>query len=367
MGKIPQIGPNDIVIAVMGMTGVGKSTFISYFSDESVMIGHTLEACTNKVAILPATLSDGTKLFLADTPGFDDTYKSDTDILREVASWLAEAYKNKIKLTGIIYLHRILDVRLGGSAMKNLRMFKALCGDDGLGSVVLATTRWSSVSVEEGTNRERQLCENPKMWKVMIEKGSQVFRVEQDREEAAGEEIIQYLINRRRPVTLDIQRDLVDKGMTLDRTAAGQEVTAEIEKQRLEYERKITELRSEMNEAMAKRDQERQEEIKEFKAELEAKMKEARENERKLQADKEELRRQMDSEARKQREQLLEKLRHQERMAAREEARLEAMKEQHKTEQELLRTQLMLQSQRDEAKRLAKELERERDGGCMLM
>ncbi|KAF8429574.1 P-loop containing nucleoside triphosphate hydrolase protein [Tirmania nivea] len=367
MGKIPQISPEDTVIAVMGMTGVGKSTFISYFSDESVIIGHTLEACTSKVAILPATLSDGTKLFLADTPGFDDTYKSDTDILREVASWLAEAYKNKIKLAGIIYLHRILDVRLGGSAMKNLRMFKALCGDDGLGSVVLATTRWSSVSAEEGANRERQLCENPKMWKGMIEKGSQVFRVEQGREEDAGEEIIQYLIRRRRPVTLDIQKDLVDKGMTLDRTAAGQEVTAEIEKQRLEYERKITDLRAEMKEAMATRDRERQEEIKEFKAELEAKMKEARENEKKLQADKEELRRQMENEARKQREQLLEKLKHQERMAAREEARLEAMKEQHKTEQELLRTQFMLQSQKDEARRLARELERERNGGCALM
>lgn len=366
MGKIPQIGPDDIVIAVMGMTGVGKSTFISYFSDETVTIGHTLEACTSKVAILPATLSDGTKLFLADTPGFDDTYKSDTDILREVASWLAEAYKNKIKLAGIIYLHRILDVRLGGSAMKNLRMFKALCGDDGLGSVVLATTRWSSVSVEEGTTREQQLCDNPKMWKVMIDKGSKVFRVEQDQEEASGEKIIQYLINRRRPVTLAIQKDLVDNGMTLDRTAAGQEVTAEIEKQRAEYERRINELRKEMKEAMETRDRERQEEIKEFKAELELKMKEARENERKLQADKEELRRQMEDEARKQREQLLERLKHQEKMAAREEARLELMKEQHKTEQELLRTQFMLQTQKDEARRLAKELEREREG-CMLM
>jgi putative ribosome biogenesis GTPase RsgA len=29
----------------MGMTGVGKSTFINYFSDEPVPVGHTLEAC----------------------------------------------------------------------------------------------------------------------------------------------------------------------------------------------------------------------------------------------------------------------------------------------------------------------------------
>jgi len=36
--------PGDIVIAVMGITGSGKSTFISHFA-EGVIIGHTLEAC----------------------------------------------------------------------------------------------------------------------------------------------------------------------------------------------------------------------------------------------------------------------------------------------------------------------------------
>ena len=35
----------DIVIAVVGVTGVGKSTFISYFTDEEVGIGKTLESC----------------------------------------------------------------------------------------------------------------------------------------------------------------------------------------------------------------------------------------------------------------------------------------------------------------------------------
>ena len=35
----------DIVIAVVGVTGVGKSTFISLFTDEDVGIGKTLESC----------------------------------------------------------------------------------------------------------------------------------------------------------------------------------------------------------------------------------------------------------------------------------------------------------------------------------
>jgi predicted GTPase len=84
-------------------------------------------AGTGKVEIYPSTLPDGTKLFLVDTPGFDDTYRSDTDILKEIANWLSTAYEENIKLAGIIYLHRIEDVRLGGAAMRNLRMFKAQC------------------------------------------------------------------------------------------------------------------------------------------------------------------------------------------------------------------------------------------------
>lgn len=56
--------------------------------------------------------------YLVDTPGFDDTLKSDIEILMDVAGWLNKAYKAKIPLTGIIYLHRINDVRVGGTGMK---------------------------------------------------------------------------------------------------------------------------------------------------------------------------------------------------------------------------------------------------------
>jgi hypothetical protein len=39
--------PDDIIIAVMGVTGVGKSSFISLLAKDpsSLVVGHTLEAC----------------------------------------------------------------------------------------------------------------------------------------------------------------------------------------------------------------------------------------------------------------------------------------------------------------------------------
>lgn len=37
--------PSDTVIAVMGITGVGKSTFINYFADKKAIVGNDLESC----------------------------------------------------------------------------------------------------------------------------------------------------------------------------------------------------------------------------------------------------------------------------------------------------------------------------------
>jgi ABC-type transport system involved in cytochrome bd biosynthesis fused ATPase/permease subunit len=36
---------DDIVIAIMGVTGSGKSTFISLLAEQSVQVGHSLTSC----------------------------------------------------------------------------------------------------------------------------------------------------------------------------------------------------------------------------------------------------------------------------------------------------------------------------------
>jgi len=63
-------------------------------------------------------------------PGFDDTSRSDTDVLKDVAFFLSQTYKHTVRLAGIIYLHRITDMRMAGSSLRNLTMFKKLCGDE---------------------------------------------------------------------------------------------------------------------------------------------------------------------------------------------------------------------------------------------
>lgn len=82
----------------------------------------------------------------------------------------------EVRLNGIIYLHRITDVRMQGSAKKNLLMFKQLCGPDALKNVVLATTMWSLVNPTDGQAREKELISTPEFWGWMLQKGSRVER-----------------------------------------------------------------------------------------------------------------------------------------------------------------------------------------------
>lgn len=248
-------------------------------------------------------------MYLVDTPGFDDTYKTDVDVLAEVAKWLNKTYKDSILLTGIIYLHRIGDTRMGGSGARNLRMFRKLCGDGSLGSVVLATTMWSTVGsspaeLQKAANREKELMGRPEFWKTMIDRGSRVFRQDQGRESAL--EIIKYLLDRKKKVTLDIQRDMVEKGFSLSQTGAGREVEAEAARQRDMYEKRLKEMKEDMEQAIKDRDRESQKELAEYRREMEKKMKDQTSAIEKLRNEKfqerEEMKRELQQRARQQEE-----------------------------------------------------------------
>src|SRR5206468_1395946 len=79
------------------------------------------------------------------------------------------------KINGIIYLHRITDNRMSGSALKTLRMFQKLVGDIYLGNVILATTMWDMVTPAEGEERETLL--KAQHWDQMSKFGMQIRRL----------------------------------------------------------------------------------------------------------------------------------------------------------------------------------------------
>ncbi|KAE8348653.1 P-loop containing nucleoside triphosphate hydrolase protein [Aspergillus coremiiformis] len=289
--QLPDITPDDRVIAVMGITGVGKSTFISHFNKDA-LVGDSLVSCTTEVGIHKAHIGDQ-RIFLIDTPGFDDSTRSDTDVLIEIADWLRFSYNENIKLAGIIYLHRIKDIRMGGASIRNLMMFKKLCGEKCLDSVVLATTMWSNPPSDKEIRRETQLKTERKFWGEMIAHGSQVFR--QDDGGTSATEIIQHILSRPQNVTLRIQEEMAS-GKSLGETAAGKEVQAEVERLKARYERQLNELRQEMREAERRQDLNHKKEIAAVRAELEEELKSSKQQQNILRMDIDELRKQRDTE-----------------------------------------------------------------------
>jgi len=63
--------------------------FINLASRSHLRVGANLESCTDEVQLADEFTLDERRVVLIDTPGFDDTTKSDTDVLKMIADFLA--------------------------------------------------------------------------------------------------------------------------------------------------------------------------------------------------------------------------------------------------------------------------------------
>ncbi|KAF5604322.1 P-loop containing protein [Fusarium pseudocircinatum] len=269
-------GGREVVIAVMGNTGSGKSSLIKLISGQEVEVGNGLEACTETVTAVRMDYKR-VKLTLLDSPGFNDTYRSETEILKSISSFLSETYSHGFQLSGIIYLHPISNTRMEGSARLSLRMFRKLVGDDSLSNVILSTTHWSRVSPEEGTRREADLQD--KFWKDFLDKGAAMMRHTGERDSALA--LIDALIEKA-PVVLDIQHELVDEGKALIDTAAGSELNKELLELQHRYESDLREVRKEMDIAIRENDQRNKSELDEIRQKLDNQLADAKRNQASL-------------------------------------------------------------------------------------
>ncbi|KAG9312298.1 P-loop containing nucleoside triphosphate hydrolase protein [Chiua virens] len=226
--NIENLKASDIVIAVMGPTGSGKSTLVrSITGSETAEVGNGLKSFTSDVrAIRFRDHESGRFVVLVDTPGFDDTYKSDLDILNMISDWLSSSYRKHKLLSGILYLHRITDNRVAGTSLKNLRVFQKLCGDDALKKVYFTTTMWDEVTEEIGMKRLEEL--KSVYWKPMIDHGAQTFCY--GNVDGSPQELVRKIIvadeDCRRVL---LQKEMVDLQKEIKETAAGRELYSHLE------------------------------------------------------------------------------------------------------------------------------------------
>ncbi|EEU47509.1 uncharacterized protein NECHADRAFT_78004 [Fusarium vanettenii 77-13-4] len=221
--------------------------------DATASTSDSLRSCTSKVTPSPYVQSASCTIYLIDTPGFDDSDKSDTEVLNKLAAWFVGLRVGKILLHGIIYLHRIIDPRMQGSTKKNLVLFKKLCGQNALKNVVLVTTMWNGISNDLYRSREKELTTTSEFWGYMMEQGSSCFRADSPGSER---QIVQHLASHNNPVAIDLQTQLVDERRRLDETSAGQELQTEVAKDKRRWERAVRETRTGMREAKKQSDYE---------------------------------------------------------------------------------------------------------------
>lgn len=170
-----------------------------------------------------------------------------------------------------------------GSSLRNLKMFRQLCGDNPLKNVVLATTGWGTAersgSLQKAEDNENQLETDPDFWEPLIKRGSTTARFT-DTEESALE-IIMSLAGRA-PVTLQIQTELVIEEKKLIDTAAGNTVNEEMKKLEAKYKAEISKIQQDMDEALSARDQEMHDALDESKQAFERRLDQVRQEQQTL-------------------------------------------------------------------------------------
>lgn len=257
------VSPSDSLIFIMGVTGSGKSSFIADLlpkepsdpSNETTSgVQHDLASSTAAISFSAVDVplphhhgkSANARVFLVDTPGFDDTYRSDAAILAEIAFILSQTHRAGLRLAGIVYLHPITDRRLQGSAARNLRILERLAGERAFPSVVLATSMWDDIEAVLPSNddrraaedRERQLVESEHGCAALVAGGARVMRWIRGHERSAAA-IVGELLDRGAAelaacaaddndsgrdghgVKLRIHEEMVDEGKELCDTEAG--------------------------------------------------------------------------------------------------------------------------------------------------
>lgn len=218
--------------------------------------------------------------------------------METIACFLEAECKGNLVLNGIIYLHRITDVRMGGASARNLRMFRTLCGEDCLPNVLLVTSMWDALLCLPngralGEQREAELIKVPEFWGIMTQKGAKLQRHDGTKERAL--EIVGGMMGMGK-ITTAIQEQLAE-GVTLGETDAGKVVntmnTEKINQLKADAQEHINEQQK-INEGLRKEMQKAQEKFEQLQRESQQARQQAEEVQRQQLSASEEQKRDLD-------------------------------------------------------------------------
>ena len=132
---------------------------------------------------------------------------------------------------------------MGGTAARNFRMFRELCGGDFMQNVAIVTTMWEEVDERRGSERERELASEEDFFKPALDKGAMMCRHNNTR--GSAQQLVQ-LLTRKHPMPLQIQLEIVNLQKSLCDTSAGIQLNEELRAQAQRHRHELEELRREM-------------------------------------------------------------------------------------------------------------------------
>jgi hypothetical protein len=208
---------------------------------------------------------------LVDTPGFDDTYRSDRDVLKALTAWLTSSYRKGTRISALMYVYRISDPRMAGSALRNFRIFRDLCGSDCFSRITLCTTFWD---LYDGSydipNRRLEELKSPEFWGDMISRGSQIMKAPYDQ---ATAQFLFLGITNPKPAVMQIQREVVDEGKALnDTTAMLGFLDLELKRQQEEHANEMKQARRQWEEELKEKDAAREKKMEDMRKQIEAEL-----------------------------------------------------------------------------------------------
>jgi len=115
---------------LLGPTGSGKSSvryvpftsglqtsldiltkFIEKATGIKGIVGDGLESSTQELSVFKFTLPEddnSSTVFLVDTPGFDDTNRTDHDVFETISKWLIKTYVHTVSFPGVLFNTQML-------------------------------------------------------------------------------------------------------------------------------------------------------------------------------------------------------------------------------------------------------------------
>lgn len=219
---------------------------------------------------------------MIDTLGFDDTELTDGDILEVIALYLSNPKGPPVRITGSIYLHRISDVRVSGSSLNNIKLFRGLVGSRSMQNVLLVSNMWGQVTELQGEKREKELLATDDFWGSMMRFGAKCDRFNNTHKD--GLRLVDKLLPNE-PVPLQLQVKM-QKGVPISNTTAGKQINAQLERLNAEYEDKLGDLKIELEQARQESDREKEELIRQEQKRAEDRLQAAQSASDKLYASK---------------------------------------------------------------------------------